>query len=116
MQAERPHLRPEVAGKDIRAIDLLGQRRDLVLCESPHCVAQRICGFAERMVERAIAGGGHVRLRRRFVRPSQRAAYRGETRARTCRLRLFCYGASQAKAGAVEKTRTSTGCPTSTSS
>ena len=52
VQAERADLGPEVARKLIAAVDLGGARRDLVLRERMHGLADRIRGLAEVEVEK----------------------------------------------------------------
>jgi hypothetical protein len=51
VQAEFAHLRPEIARKLVRTVDLLGARGDLLLGEVAHSLADRIGGFAEVEIE-----------------------------------------------------------------
>src|SRR5690349_16049678 len=62
VQAKRTHVGPELARKHVRAIDLFGDGRDLVLGESANRLAQRVRGFAEIVFQRAIVGSSHARL------------------------------------------------------
>ncbi len=52
VQAERSDFGPEVARELVAAVDLGGARRDLVLRERMHRLADRIRGFAEVEVEK----------------------------------------------------------------
>ncbi len=60
MQAELAHLRPELTREPVLAVDLLGQRRDPVLCETVHRLADRIGRLAEIEVEGTRGVGEHV--------------------------------------------------------
>ena len=51
VQAERAHLRPQVAREDIVAVDLVGARRDLVLREAADRLAQHVDVGAEPEIE-----------------------------------------------------------------
>ena len=57
MQAERAHLRPEMAGEFIRAVDLGGDRGDARIGEAAHAFAQHVDLLAKAEVE---ARDGHV--------------------------------------------------------
>src|SRR5262249_25869800 len=59
VQAERAHARPQVARKNVAAVDLGGARRDLVGREAAHGVAQRVDLLAEVEVEAAPGIGDH---------------------------------------------------------
>ena len=50
-QPERAELRPQFARKFVRAVDLLGKRRDLVGGEIPHRLAQHFDIAAEAEIE-----------------------------------------------------------------
>ena len=62
VQAERADLGPEIARELIAAVDLGGTRRDLVLRERMHRLADRIRGLAEVEVEHPVGVGNHGRL------------------------------------------------------
>ena len=59
VQAERADLGPEVARKLIAAVDFGGARRDFVLRERMHRLADRIRGLAEIEVEKQRPVRGH---------------------------------------------------------
>ena len=60
VQAERAHFRPEMARKPVFAVDLFGQRRDLVLRKPRNGLADRIRRFAKIKIERFCSIGDHV--------------------------------------------------------
>ena len=62
VQAERAHLRPELARKPVLAVDPLGERRDAVGGEARHAVAQHVGGLAEAEIEGRGALGSMARL------------------------------------------------------
>ena len=51
-QAERAEFRPQMRGELVRAVDVGGERRDPVLREAAHHVAQRLDVLAKREVKR----------------------------------------------------------------
>ena len=51
-QAERAELRPKLWREFVGAVDLLGERRDPVLREAAHHVAQRLDVLTKREVQR----------------------------------------------------------------
>ena len=59
VQAERAHLRPQLARERVGLVDLGGNRRDLVGGERAHRVAQLVGRFAEAEVERRIVVAEH---------------------------------------------------------
>src|ERR1700710_838041 len=59
VQAERAHLRPEVARKLVAPVDFGGARRDLVAREGIDGLANRIRGFAEIEIEHPVRVGNH---------------------------------------------------------
>ena len=59
MQAERAHLRPELARELVGLVDLVGARRDLRLGEALDRVAQHVGGFAEIEIERSMSVREH---------------------------------------------------------
>src|SRR6266403_479760 len=61
VQAERADFRPEVAGKLIALVDLLGARRNLVGRKILDGLADSIRGFAEIEVEHPVRVGNHGR-------------------------------------------------------
>src|SRR5271163_2331417 len=63
MQAKRADLRPEIARKLIRLVDLGRARRDLVACEISDGLANRVRGLAEIEIEHPIRVGNHSALR-----------------------------------------------------
>jgi hypothetical protein len=64
VQAERAHLRPEIARELVGLVDCLGARRDLLLREIMDRVADRVGGLAEIEIERARRVGEHEILPR----------------------------------------------------
>ncbi len=54
VQPQRTHARPQLARKPVVAVDLGGDRRDLVGGERAHGVAELVGGLAEVEVERRI--------------------------------------------------------------
>jgi len=46
VQAERAHLRPQVAREGVGLVDLVGARRDLVVGKAPRRVAKHVDVFA----------------------------------------------------------------------
>src|SRR6266702_8868970 len=66
VQAERTNLGPEVARKLVAAVDLGGARRDLVLRESMHRLANRIRGFTQVEIEHSMRVGIMVGSLRRI--------------------------------------------------
>ena len=82
VQAERPHLRPEVAGKEVVAVDRRGARGDLLLGEGPGAVADHVGALAEVEVERTGSVGDHGRaLRGRVGRTWRQSAAFGKAAA-----------------------------------
>jgi hypothetical protein len=63
VQAERPHFRPQIAGKKIVAVDCGGARRDLLLREGSRALADHLGALAEVELERAGGVGDHGGLR-----------------------------------------------------
>src|SRR5258706_15791237 len=61
VQAERADFRPEVAGKLIALVDLVGARRNLVAREIVHGLADSVRGFAEIEVEHPVRVWDHGR-------------------------------------------------------
>src|SRR5258708_6182444 len=61
VQAERADFRPEIAGKLIALVDLVGARRNLVAREIVYGLANSVRGFAEIEVEHPIRVGNHGR-------------------------------------------------------
>src|SRR3979411_686139 len=61
VQPEAPHLGPQVARKLVAAVDLLGARRDLVLREVLHGLAQLVDLVAETEIEAGPRIGNHRR-------------------------------------------------------
>src|SRR5262249_60951621 len=59
MQAQSPHLRPEVTRKDIVAINRVGTRRDAVLCEAADGLAQHVDVGTEAEIEACPGIGDH---------------------------------------------------------
>src|SRR6266702_4315617 len=59
MQAERSNFGPEVARELVAAVDLGGARRDLVLREGMHRLANRIRGFTQVEIEHSMRVGNH---------------------------------------------------------
>src|ERR1700729_3383399 len=59
MKTQRAELRPEIHGKLIGLVDLGGARRDLVIREIVHGLAQRIRGLAEVEIEHPVCVGNH---------------------------------------------------------
>src|SRR4051795_7937133 len=59
VQAERAHLRPEIARELIALVDFGGARRDLVARERINGLANRVRGLAEIEVEHPIRVGDH---------------------------------------------------------
>ena len=85
MQAERAHLRPEVAGEFIRAVDLGGDRGDAGGGEGADAVAQRIDLLAEAVVEAGDVGhqpGSFEYWRRRLPRMTLPVAVSGRLSAK----------------------------------
>ena len=62
VEPERPHLGPEVAREGVGAVDLLGPRRDLLLREAAHAVADRLGGLAQAEIELTRGVRDHRRL------------------------------------------------------
>ena len=60
VQAERTHLRPELAREPVLAVDPLGKRRDPVGGEARHALAQHVGGLAEAEIEGAGGVGKHA--------------------------------------------------------
>ncbi len=54
VQAQRAHLRPELTRKTVGPVDLLGERRDLLLREAEHRVAQHVGDVAQPEIETRI--------------------------------------------------------------
>jgi len=61
VHAELPELRPQIARKGIRAIDLVGTRGDPVGSEAADAVAQHVGGLAETEIEAADVVHAHAR-------------------------------------------------------
>ncbi len=59
VQAERPHLRPQVAGEQVVAVDRCGARGDLLVGELSRAVADHLGALAEVEVERSWGVGDH---------------------------------------------------------
>src|SRR5580692_9873432 len=59
MKTQRAELRPEIHRKLIGLVDLGGARRDLVIREIMHGLAQRIRGLAEVEIEHPVCVGNH---------------------------------------------------------
>ena len=57
--AEGAELRPQGAGEFIAAVDLGRDRRDMVVAERPHAVADHVGGLAEAEIQHRIAVAGH---------------------------------------------------------
>ncbi len=62
VQAEGADLGPEVARKLVAPVDLGGARRDLVLREGVHRLANRVRGFAQIEIEKQRPVRGHHSL------------------------------------------------------
>ena len=60
VQAERAHLRPQVARKNIVAVDRVGARRDTILRETAHGFAQHVDVGAEAEIEARPGIGDHA--------------------------------------------------------
>ncbi len=58
-KSEAAELRPEIARKDVAAVDLAGARRDALIGEAAHLVAHRIDGFSQTEIEFAVGGTWH---------------------------------------------------------
>jgi hypothetical protein len=116
-ETEGAQFGPEVAWEGVGLVDLVRQRRDLVVAETAHRVAQQFGRLAEVEIERRIGIAYHGP-----VRPIEAVQQRGRPATGTPDQSRAGWPAIRTpdeirgKDGAVEKTRTSTGCPTSTSS
>src|SRR5215471_16823559 len=61
METERAHLRPEITGKFVLAVDGFGPRCDLAVAELTHGFAQLIDLKSEIKIERRIICSRHIR-------------------------------------------------------
>src|SRR5262249_28113924 len=76
VQAERPHLRPKIAGKNVVSVDRVGARRDAILRKVFHGFAKHIDIGAKAEIEARPRIGNHpppplarpVRCRRRLYK------------------------------------------------
>src|SRR5258708_6711320 len=79
VQPERADFRPEVAGKLITLVDLVGARRNLVARKIVHGLANSVRGFAEIEVEHPVRVGNHVGRPPGILRLSRAQPYALET-------------------------------------
>ena len=58
-QSELAQLAPQVARKEVAAVDFVGARRDALLGEATHLIAHGIDHLAEAEIELAVGSTGH---------------------------------------------------------